>query len=151
MLLAKGRAHPDTVEGIVGFLEKTAWCMDDWIQWGSPAWMLPLGVDALAEGYPAVRTLVERSSPGDAYLYARPLGAIALLPPLADRREEAAALIRTAMDRSTEPRHEFVDVLTDLGADVRVLLAGRASRRSPRRRAASSGTTRSAWRTAGAR
>jgi hypothetical protein len=121
-LLAEGRAHPDTVEGIVGFLESTAWCMDDWIQQGSQARMLPLVVDALVEGYPAVRTLVETSLPDDAYLYARLLGAIALLPPLADRREEAAALVRTAMDRSTEPRQEFVDILADLGADVRDLL-----------------------------
>lgn len=121
-LLAEGRAHPDTVEGIVEFLEETAWSMDDWIQQGSQARMLPLVVDALVDGYPAVRTMVERSSPDDVHLYARLLGAIALLPPLADQREDAAALIRAAMDRSTEPRHEFVELLTELGADVRDLL-----------------------------
>ncbi|MFI7546664.1 hypothetical protein [Actinoplanes sp. NPDC049599] len=119
-LLAAGRAHPDTVDELIGFLGSIAQSVvalrdDEYF-----AVLVPDLSAAVAEAYPVVLPTLESTSPEDALMLAECLVAMARIPLLADRREQLAVLIgelRSAGPPESQPH--WVRLLASLGVDVR--------------------------------
>lgn len=122
-LLAEGRAHPDTITSIVDFLGDVAFSVTD--LGGSPhfAELLPDVADAVTAAYPVVLSLLKSSVPDRGLFYAENLVAIVEIAPLADRREELAAIIRDGLHHGPGPRASWVRCLGRLGVDLRELLS----------------------------
>ncbi|MEU1244214.1 hypothetical protein ABZ388_28010 [Micromonospora parva] len=123
VLLAEGRAHSDTVTSLVEFLGDAALSVTNLAENPHFAEVLPDVADAVAAAYPVVLPLLRTSIPDHALLYAEDLVAIAQMAPLADQREELAALIRDWLQRGRGPRAPWVCCLGQLGVDVRGLLS----------------------------
>ena len=105
-LLAAGRAHPDTLDGLIEFLGGVATSVTSLSEDGFFAELLPEVAAAIAEAYPVVLpaltlrasalergALVGHSRPGEALFLAENLVAMARTPLLVDRREELAELV----------------------------------------------------------
>lgn len=119
VLLAEGRAHPDTVESLLEFLGDAAVSVTHLADDRYFAEILPDLADAAAEAYPVVLPLLAASPPDRALFRAENLVAIARMRSLADRREELAVLVLQWSERSVEPQAEWLHCLGRLGVDLR--------------------------------
>jgi hypothetical protein len=121
-LLARGRAHPDTVEPLLAFLGQAALSVTTLAGIGSFAEELPDLADATAGAYPVVLAQLEYSPPDRVLFHAEQLVALAQQPDLADKREELADLIQALADRDPGPKAPWLSCLGRLGVDLRGLL-----------------------------
>ena len=118
-LLAEGRAHPDSVDGLIEWLGDVALSVIDLrdVEFFAP--LLPDLAEAVAAAYPVVLPAGESASAEDALFLAESLVAMARTPLLADRREELAVLIALLRDAADGSQPDWVRLLASLGVDVR--------------------------------
>ncbi|MEU5943412.1 hypothetical protein ABZ807_30585 [Micromonospora sp. NPDC047548] len=118
-MLAEGRAHPDSVEGLLEFLGDAALSVTHLADDRYFAEILPDLADAVAQAYPVVLPLLTASPPDRALFRAENLVAIAQMPSLADRREELAVVVLEWSERGTGFQAEWMGCLGRLGVDLR--------------------------------
>ncbi|MDR7275764.1 hypothetical protein [Catenuloplanes atrovinosus] len=122
-LLAAGRAHPDTVEGLLEFLGDAARSAADVTGSDYFAVLLPELRETVAAAYPVALALLDAVPPDRTVVRASQLVEMARIANPADGHEHLMTLLRDLATRDPGPRERWVHCLARLGADLRALFS----------------------------